>query len=109
MGKNIRCPNCNNTGAATIDETGAFEVRGTLEGRPVRRCRACGSGIFLGWLGGAKLSPPDLWKRMEESWRKESGSGETLKKRFWDLTPEVKANAIHKHSSNAACIKLLET
>ena len=71
MAKTITCPKCGNYGEARVDNKGAFEVRGQYEGKPVRKCSKCGSGIYLGMLGKAKLIPTELWKRMEELWNKE--------------------------------------
>lgn len=76
MAKKIICPTCGNCGEAAIDDSGAFEVRGQFQGRAVRKCNKCGSGLFLGIFSGglfgkAKPIPPELWQSMEKIWQKE--------------------------------------
>jgi len=80
MSREIVCPSCGNRGEAAVDESGAFEVRGQFEGRAVRKCRKCGAGLAIGpfsggFLGKPRLIPTDIWKRMEDMWRREFGSG----------------------------------
>lgn len=76
MAREINCPACGNRGEATIDDTGAFEVRGQLQGKAVRRCKKCGAGLLVGlfsggFLGKPKLVPSILWERMLEVWGRE--------------------------------------
>lgn len=79
MPKEIVCPSCGNRGDATIDEKGAFEVRGQLQGKAARKCNKCGAGLFVGLFSGALFGKPkvilsDLWKRMDGTWEREFGS-----------------------------------
>ncbi len=79
MPKEIVCPSCGNRGEATIDEKGAFEVRGQFQGKAVRKCNKCGAGFFLGIFSGIlfgkpKVIPSDHWKLMEETWEREFGT-----------------------------------
>lgn len=79
MPKEIICPVCGNRGEASIDEKSAFEVRGQFQGKAVRKCNNCEAGLFLGPFSGVvfgkpKVIPSDLWKRMEETWKREFGS-----------------------------------
>jgi hypothetical protein len=74
------CPSCGNKGEASIDENGAFEVRGQFQGKAIRKCRKCGVGLEIGpfsggFFGKPRLIPKDLWQRMEEVWKREFGSG----------------------------------
>ena len=78
MPHEIVCPSCGNGGEASIDDSGAFEVRGQFQGKAVRKCRKCGSGLAIGpfsggFLGTPKLIPKDVWRRMEEVWHREFG------------------------------------
>jgi len=78
MPKEIKCPSCGNRGEATIDDKGAFEVRGQFQGKATRKCNKCGVGLFLGPFSGvlfgkSRIIPSDLWKRMEETWEREFG------------------------------------
>lgn len=78
MPKEIICPKCGNQGKADIDDKSAFEVRGQFQGKPVRKCKKCGTGIFLGafsgvFFGKPKIIPPDTWEKMEETWKREFG------------------------------------
>ena len=74
MAKLITCPACGNRGEATVDESGAFEVRGYHFGKPVRKCNQCGAGVFLRMFGGPELIDAELWARMTEAWEREFGS-----------------------------------
>ena len=70
MAKEVTCPACGNRGEATIDDTGAFEVRGQFQGKAVRRCKKCGTGFLFGLFfgiifGKPKAIPSDLLKHME--------------------------------------------
>jgi hypothetical protein len=72
----MECPSCGNIGEATIDNTGAFEVRGKFQGKAVRKCTKCGVGLLIGLFSGGvmgkpKLIPNDIWQRMEQMWEKE--------------------------------------
>jgi hypothetical protein len=76
MAKQLICPSCGNIGEATIDNAGAFEVRGQFQGKVVRKCNKCGAGLLVGLfsgglLGKPKLVPPDLWGNMQEMWDNE--------------------------------------
>jgi hypothetical protein len=69
----IKCPTCGRKGGTEVGSH-TFEVRGQLQGKPVRRCRNCGAGMTVGLgLTGAKAQPidPDLWRTMEASWAHE--------------------------------------
>lgn len=71
----IKCPNCGSRGGTEVDSD-AFDVRGQLQGKPVRKCRTCGEGVTVGvGLTGAKakLIDTDLWGEMEASWAREFG------------------------------------
>ena len=74
MAQHIRCPSCGNEGEATIDESGAFEVRGQFEGRPIRKCRKCGVGLVFGIFGSPKLIPVKVWNKLEKMWEEEFGA-----------------------------------
>jgi hypothetical protein len=65
------CPVCSRWGNVT-DPT-RFEVRGKWEGLPVFKCLGCGSGIQARPLGKPRALAPDLWSRMEVSWRTQFG------------------------------------
>jgi len=78
MPREIVCPSCGNRGVGTTNDTGAFDVRGQLEGKAIRKCRKCGAGLafglFSGWfLGKPKVIPKDLWQRMQKLWNEEFG------------------------------------
>lgn len=62
----MKCPNCGAYGAASDEEV--FEVRGQVEGRPVRKCRNCGEGLMIGRLGRARLIPDEIWSKMDAEW-----------------------------------------
>lgn len=66
----IKCPNCGNVGGTGSD---AFQVRGTWQGKPVRKCSTCGSGMTVGFPKRVKLLEPELWARMEASWERGFG------------------------------------
>lgn len=70
---NIKCPNCGNQGSTHIGSD-AFEVRGTWEGKPVRKCLRCGAGITVGFPKRIKLIEPRIWSQMEGSWGREFGT-----------------------------------
>lgn len=76
MAKEITCPACGKRGEATIDDRGAFEVRGQFQGKAVRMCRNCGTGLFIGpfsggFFGKPKAIPSSLWERMLKVWERE--------------------------------------
>ena len=52
------CPSCGNKGEATIDGSGAFEVRGKFEGKAVRKCRKCDVGLLIGPFSGGLFGRP---------------------------------------------------
>jgi hypothetical protein len=75
MAREIRCPSCGNAGEASVDDSGAFEVRGQFQGKAIRKCRKCGAGLTIGGLfGKPKVIPKDQWQRMEEVWHREFGN-----------------------------------
>ena len=81
MAKEIICPSCGNRGEADLDDKGAFEVRGQFQGKAVRKCNNCGTGLFVGLFSGGlfgkpKLITADLWQSMEETWKREFESEE---------------------------------
>jgi hypothetical protein len=67
--KPIVCPACGSIGYPSDDEL--FEIRGQLEGKPVRRCVRCGTGLFIRPLRKPRVIPHNLWVRMQESWQAE--------------------------------------
>src|SRR2546423_86785 len=78
----IQCPSCGHRGRTELDSE-AFEVRGALEGKPVRKCRSCGAGmtVGLGLTGAkAKLIEPALWQEMEASWARAFGDADQEQK-----------------------------
>jgi len=55
-----------------------FEVRGQLEGKAVKKCKKCGTGLLVGpfsggFWGSPKIVPEKTWSRMEKMW--EEGLG----------------------------------
>lgn len=70
---NIKCPSCGNQGSTHIGSD-AFEVRGTWEGKPVRKCLRCGAGMTVGFPKRIKLIEPGVWSQMEGSWGREFGT-----------------------------------
>jgi len=78
MGHKLVCPVCGNSGESSLDDDGAFEVRGQFQGKAIRKCRKCGSGLAIGPLSGGFVGRPEvikdsLWRRMEEVWKREFG------------------------------------
>jgi transcriptional regulator NrdR family protein len=69
----IRCPTCGSQAAAS-DES-KFDVRGAFQGKPVRRCRACGTGLFIRFAGRPQVIDDELWARMQGSWAKSFPDG----------------------------------
>src|SRR5256885_1106211 len=67
----IRCPNCGNRGETRLDSD-AFDARGMYEGKPVRKCRQCGAGVFVLPPRRVKLIDPQLWHRIEAAWAAQS-------------------------------------
>lgn len=65
--KPIHCPACGSIGYPNDEEL--FEIRGQLEGKPVRMCTRCGTGLFIRLLRKPQVIPHNLWVRMQESWR----------------------------------------
>ena len=80
MAHEMMCPLCGNRGesSTSIDDGAAFEVRGQFEGRAIRKCRKCASGLIVGPLSGLfvgkpQVIPKDIWHHMEEIWKREFG------------------------------------
>lgn len=73
--KPIVCPACGSIGYPSDEEL--FEIRGQLEGKPVRRCTRCGTGLFIRPLRKPQVIPHNLWVRMQEVWQAESDSPTT--------------------------------
>lgn len=71
LAKVVACPKCDARGDVADQMT--FEVRGVWKGRPVRKCRRCGSGMLIRILGRPKLIPPFEWAYMERTWFHEFG------------------------------------
>ena len=57
---------------AQLGHDAAFEIRGQWQGKPVRKCNACGSGLTVG-VFGAKRIDDGLWARMQDSWNRNFG------------------------------------
>lgn len=76
MPRVITCPLCGNRGDQNgDDEFRAFEVRGQFQGKAVRKCTKCGNGLMVGlfsgiWLGKPDVIPEELWRQMNEVWRR---------------------------------------
>lgn len=49
-------------------------MRGTWQGKPVRKCVQCGAGMTVGFPKRISLIEQGLWARMEASRARESGS-----------------------------------
>ena len=76
----ITCPHCGTRGDTGIGSA-EFEVRGQLQGTPVRKCLKCGVGMtVVPSLRGAKakLIEPELWYRMKQSWARELEQSELV-------------------------------
>lgn len=65
--KPIVCPACGSIGYPSDEEL--FEIRGQLNGKAVRKCTRCGTGLFVRSLRKPQAIPHNLWVRMQESWR----------------------------------------
>lgn len=50
----------------------AFDIRGQWKGKPVRMCNSWMAGLTVGVFGTRPIDP-DLWARMQESWRRNFG------------------------------------
>jgi hypothetical protein len=73
----MTCPSC---GAAGDSENETlFEVRGQVQGQPVRRCVTCDSGLVLKrkLMGGLRVGriPAETWLRMKGTWDNSGGPG----------------------------------
>ncbi len=71
MLKTRKCPVCDNKG--DMSDENLFEVRGQLEGWPVRKCLKCGSGLVIRIVRKPRVIDPDFWKKMEALWNKSFG------------------------------------
>jgi hypothetical protein len=67
--KPIVCPACGSMGYPSDEEL--FEIRGQREGKPVRKCTRCGTGLFIRPLRKPQVIPHNLWVRMQELWQVE--------------------------------------
>ena len=59
-----------NSGEEGDDASGAFEVRGQFEGKAVRMCRQCGTGLFVGLFSGVLLGRPRVIPPRREVWER---------------------------------------
>lgn len=78
MSKHILCPVCGSRSEARFDDQGAFEVRGKLQGKQIRKCCKCNAGLAIGLFSGGLLGrprviPDRMWRRMESMWYEEFG------------------------------------
>lgn len=60
-----------------IEET--FEVRGTFQGKAVRKCNICEVALLFGVFSGGFFGKPNvisatLWQPMEENWERSFGA-----------------------------------
>lgn len=70
----MKCPFCGASGSKWEEDQ--FEIRGQIEGRPVRRCKACGTGfVFTRLLGRTRQIPDPIWEKMLAEWDRRMGAG----------------------------------
>jgi len=94
MGKLLTCAHCGNRGRAglrAVGEAEAFDIRGVLRGRPVRKCNECQAGVTVGAFGRTKPIEAALWREMTASWEREFGPEVSQRpKRVSDVEPAPK-------------------
>lgn len=101
--KKISCPNCGASGK--VNDEGLFEVRGKVDGTPVRKCLSCGAGLLIRALGKPSVIPSGSWSKMEAEWNREFGASKIDS--LLEATADDLASRLEKRSSVPSVLKVL--
>jgi hypothetical protein len=97
----IACPVCGNSGGAGDDQA-PFEVRGNFEGKAIRKCNGCGTGLAVGPSGRVEVIPAPAWEVLDRSWARRFGAG-TDRPGLAAKLPSGGAESVGRGSAGPGC------